>query len=103
MAVALTEMALNGVGFTAELSKVPSETSNPLEVAFSESHGRYIVAFPEESLDELKTLFRHFAVIGKAGGSDAVFLWNGEELLRKPVSELKAVYESLPRLLGEEE
>ena len=103
IAVALTEMALNGVGFTAELSKVPSETSNPLEVAFSESHGRYIVAFPEESLDELKTLFRHFAVIGKAGGSDAVFLWNGEELLRKPVSELKAVYESLPRLLGEEE
>ena len=103
IAVALTEMALNGVGFTAELSKVPSRTSNPLEVAFSESHGRYIVAFPEESLAKLKALFRHFAVIGRTGGGNAVFLWNGEELLKKPVSELKAVHESLPRLLGEEE
>ena len=103
IAVALAEMALNGVGFTAELSKVPSETSNPLEVAFSESHGRYVIAFPEESLTELKALFRHFAVIGRTGGGDAVLLWNGKELLRKPISELKAVHESLPRLLGEDE
>ncbi len=103
IAVALTEMAVNGVGFTADLSKVPSETPNPIETAFSESHSRYIVAFSEESLDELRALFRHFAVIGRAGGRDAVFLWNGEELLRKPASELKAVHESLPGLLGEEE
>lgn len=103
IAVALAEMALNGVGFTAELSKVPSETSNPLEVAFSESHGRYVIAFPEESLTELKALFRHFAVIGRTGGGDAVLLWNGEELLRKSVSKLREVHESLPALLGEEE
>ncbi len=103
LAVALAEMALNGVGFTVDLAEVPSETSNPLEVAFSESHGRYIVAFPEDNLDELRALFRHFAVIGSAGGSDAVFLWDGEELLRKPVSELKKTHESLPKLLGEDE
>ncbi|MDI3475299.1 MAG: phosphoribosylformylglycinamidine synthase subunit PurL [Thermococcaceae archaeon] len=104
IAVALAEMAVvSGVGFTADLSKVPAETSNPLEVSFSESHGRYIVAFPEESLEELKELFGHFAVIGRAGGSDAVFLWNGEELLGKPVSELKDAHESLSRLLGEGE
>ncbi|GAB6134879.1 phosphoribosylformylglycinamidine synthase subunit PurL [Thermococcus prieurii] len=102
LAVALAEMALNGVGFTADLSKVPSETPSPIEVAFSESHSRYIVAFPEENFEKLKGLFKHFAIIGKAEGSDAVFLWNGRELLRKPVSELKAVYGSLPRLLGEE-
>ncbi|WP_297535503.1 phosphoribosylformylglycinamidine synthase subunit PurL, partial [Thermococcus sp.] len=48
LAVALTEMAVAGkTGFTADLSKVPSETSSPIEVAFSESHSRYIVAFPE--------------------------------------------------------
>ncbi|WP_297552345.1 phosphoribosylformylglycinamidine synthase subunit PurL [Thermococcus sp.] len=103
LAVALTEMALNGVGFTADLSKVPSEITNPIEVAFSESHSRYIVAFLEENLEELKSLFKHFAIIGRAEGSDAVFLWNGQELLKKPVSELRAVHESLPRLLGEEE
>ncbi len=105
IAVALAEMAVWGnTGFTADLSKVPAETSNPLEVAFSESHGRYIVVFPpEERLEELKALFRHFAVIGRAGGSGAVFLWNGDELLRKPVSELKKVHESFPKLLGEEE
>ncbi|NJE11187.1 phosphoribosylformylglycinamidine synthase subunit PurL [Thermococcus sp. MAR1] len=104
IAVALVEMAVAGeVGFTAELARVPAETSNPVEVAFSESHGRYIVAFPEGNLEELKSLFRHFAVIGRAGGSEAVFLWDGRELFRKPLEELKAVHESLPRLLGEEE
>ena len=103
MAVALAEMALNGVGFTVDLSEVPSETSNPLEVAFSESHGRYIVAFPEESLNELKAIFRHFAVIGRAGGGDVVFRWNGKELLRKSLPELRKIHESLPKLLGEEE
>ncbi|ASJ03295.1 phosphoribosylformylglycinamidine synthase [Thermococcus profundus] len=104
IAVALAEMAVaSRVGFTADLSKVPAETSNPIEVAFSESHGRYIVAFPEESLEKLKAIFRHFTVIGRAGGSEAVFLWGKEELLRKPVSKLKEVHESLPKLLGEEE
>ncbi|EEB75028.1 phosphoribosylformylglycinamidine synthase subunit PurL [Thermococcus sp. AM4] len=104
LAVALTEMAVAGnTGFTIDLSKVPSETSSPIEVAFSESHSRYIVAFPEENLEELEGLFKHFAIIGRTGGGDAVFLWNGRELLRKPVSELRAVHESLPRLLGEEE
>ncbi len=105
IAVALAEMAVWGnTGFTVDLSEVPAEMPNPVEVAFSESHGRYLVVFPpEERLEELKTLFRHFAVIGRAGGSDAVFLWNGEEILRKPVSELKKVHESLPKLLGEEE
>ena len=103
IAVALVEMALNGVGFIVDLSKVPSETSNSLEAAFSESHSRYVVTFPEENLEELRALFHHFAAIGKAGGSDAVFLWNGEELLRKPVSELTEVHRSLPKLLGEGE
>lgn len=104
MVVALAEMAVAGnTGFTADLSKVHAETSNPLEVAFSESHGRYIVAFPEENLDELRGLFKHFAVVGKAGGNEAAFLWGGRELLRRPLPELKAVHESLPKLLGEEE
>ncbi len=104
IAVALTEMAIAGkVGFTVDLSKVPSGTDNPVEVAFSESHGRYLVAFTEEKLGELKALFRNFEVIGMAGGSDAAFLWKGEELLRKPVSKLRAVHESLSGLLGEEE
>ena len=103
LAVALTEMAMDGVGFTADLSKAPAESTNPIEVAFSEGHGRYIVAFHEENLGELRRLLRHFAVIGRTGGSDAVFLWNGEELLRRRISELKAVHESIPKLLGEEE
>ena len=104
IAVALTEMAIAGkMGFTVDLSKVPSETPNPIETAFSESHGRYVVAFEEGKLSELRGIFKHFAVIGKAEGSEAVFLWNGEELLRKPVSELRAVHESLPGLLGEGE
>ncbi|ASJ15412.1 phosphoribosylformylglycinamidine synthase subunit PurL [Thermococcus radiotolerans] len=103
IAVALGEMAITGnTGFVVDLSKVPAEVQNPIEVAFSESHGRYIVAFPEENLDELRATFRHFAVIGKAGESDAVFHWDGKELLRKPLEEIRAIHESLPKLMGEE-
>ncbi|WP_188201439.1 phosphoribosylformylglycinamidine synthase subunit PurL [Thermococcus camini] len=104
IAVALGEMAVAGeASFTADLARVPAGTSNPIEVAFSESHGRYIVAFPEGSLDALKAIFKHFAVIGRAGGNEVTFLWNGKELLKKSLSELKAVHESLPKLMGEEE
>ncbi len=105
IAVALTKMALAGnADFEVDLSEVPVEGYlGPVEVAFSESHGRYIIAFEENKTNELKGIFNHFAVIGRAGGGDAVFLWNGEELLKKPVSELKAVHGSLPTLLGEGE
>ena len=105
IAAALTEMALAGkAGFEVDLSGVLVEGSlSHLEVAFSESHGRYVVAFEEEKIDDLKGLFRHFAVVGKAGGSNVVFRWRGEELLRRPISELRKIHESLPMLLGEEE
>ncbi|NJF25552.1 phosphoribosylformylglycinamidine synthase subunit PurL [Thermococcus sp. Bubb.Bath] len=105
IAVALAEMAVAGsAGFAADLSAVPAEGRlSPVETAFSESHGRYIVVFPEENLEALRALFRHFTVIGKAGGSDAVFHWREEELLRRSISELRKIHESLPRLLGEEE
>ncbi|WP_010476960.1 phosphoribosylformylglycinamidine synthase subunit PurL [Thermococcus zilligii] len=105
IAVALAEMALaGGTGFEVDLSEVPADGNlSPLEVAFSESHGRYVVAFPEESLEELRGIFRHFAVIGRAGGRDVIFRWDGKELLRKSIPELREVYESLPRLLGEGE
>ncbi|WP_456423399.1 phosphoribosylformylglycinamidine synthase subunit PurL [Thermococcus sp.] len=102
IAVALAEMAVaGGTGFTVDMARIPSETFNPVEVAFSESHSRYIVAFPEENLNALNSIFKHFAVVGRAGGNEVTFLWNGEELLRKSLEELKAVHESLPRLLGE--
>ncbi|MDV3103942.1 phosphoribosylformylglycinamidine synthase subunit PurL [Thermococcus waiotapuensis] len=105
IAVALAEMALaGGTGFEVDLSEVPADGNpSPLEVAFSESHGRYVVAFQRESLNELKGIFRHFAVIGRAGGRDVIFRWSGKELLRKSIPELREVYESLPRLLGEGE
>ncbi|ASJ08411.1 phosphoribosylformylglycinamidine synthase [Thermococcus siculi] len=103
IAAALAEMAVAGcAGFTVDLSGVPAEMDNPIEVAFSESHGRYVVAFPEENLDALRALFKDFAVIGKAGGNEAVFLWNGMELMRTPVARLEEIHESLPKLLGEE-
>ncbi|NJE85572.1 phosphoribosylformylglycinamidine synthase subunit PurL [Thermococcus sp. CX2] len=105
IAVALAEMAMAGkVGFTVDLSKILVEGSlGPLEVAFSESHGRYVVAFPEENLETLKGIFRDFAVIGRAGGREVVFKWNGGTLLRRPLEELENIHRSLPKLLGEGE
>ncbi|ANF22682.1 phosphoribosylformylglycinamidine synthase subunit PurL [Thermococcus piezophilus] len=104
IAVALAEMAVAGkTGFVIDLARVPTEDMKPLEVAFSESHERYVVAFPEENMERLNGLFRNFAVIGRADGNEIVFTWNGTELLRKPLDEVVEVHSLLPKLLGEGE
>ncbi len=105
MAVALTKMALMGnTGFEVDLSKAPMDGNlSPVEAAFSEGHGRYLIVFEEDRLEQLKIIFGDFATIGRAGGKDVAFLWQGENLLRRPLSELREVYEALPKLLGDVE
>ncbi|ASJ10367.1 phosphoribosylformylglycinamidine synthase [Thermococcus sp. P6] len=101
IAVALTEMAVSGnLGFEVEIARIPTEGKmDPLEVLFSESHGRFLITFEEENLKEIGELFGEFAVIGRVGGKRLVFR-NFEEVSidLKKAGEL---YESFPELLGE--
>ncbi|AEH25263.1 phosphoribosylformylglycinamidine synthase subunit PurL [Pyrococcus yayanosii] len=92
LAVALAELAVWFGGLEAHLDGIKAEVSNPVELAFSESHGRYVVTFPEENLPKLRGLFRDFAVVGRIGGR--IFeLRVGSEAVRKDVRELKEIYE----------
>ncbi|MDK2782420.1 MAG: phosphoribosylformylglycinamidine synthase subunit PurL [Thermococcaceae archaeon] len=102
IAVALAEMALSGnIGFEVDISKVPVETKlNPIEIMFSESHGRFIISFEEKNLEKVKALFDEFAVIGKVGGTKFVFRC-GEELVSMELETAREIYNSLPTLLGE--
>ncbi|WP_175060161.1 phosphoribosylformylglycinamidine synthase subunit PurL [Thermococcus sp. 2319x1] len=102
IAIALAEMALSGnIGFEVDIGKVPAEEKlNPIEVMFSESHGRFIISFEEKNLEKVKALFDEFAVIGRAGGKRLVFRC-GEEHVSIDLEKVRGLYNSLPKLLGE--
>ncbi|EHR78940.1 phosphoribosylglycinamide synthetase [Thermococcus litoralis DSM 5473] len=102
IAVALAEMALSGnIGFEVDISKVPVEEKlNPVEVMFSESHGRFIISFEEKDLEKVEALFDEFAVIGRVRGEKLVFRC-GEEHISIDLEKVRELYNSLPKLLGE--
>lgn len=103
IAVALAEMALSGnIGFEVDIGKVPVEEKlKPVEVMFSESHGRFVISFEEEKLEKVAELFEEFTVIGRVGGNELVFKSGNEELASINLEKVKELYNSLPRLLGE--
>ncbi|MCD6189090.1 MAG: phosphoribosylformylglycinamidine synthase, partial [Thermococcus sp.] len=103
IAVALAEMALSGgIGFEVDISKVPVEEKlKPVEVMFSESHGRFVISFEEEKLEKVAELFEEFAVIGRVRGNKLIFKNRGEEITSINLEKAQELYNSLPRLLGE--
>lgn len=103
LAVALIEMAIAGnKGFKVDITKVPVEEElSPLEVLFSESHGRFVVSFEKEKLGKLKEFFKDFAVIGEVTGKALTFNNGNEELIKLSLSRAQNIYNSLPNLLGE--
>ncbi len=105
IAVALMEMALaGGVGFEVDINKVPVKGElSPVEVLFSESQARFIVSFNKEDLEKLRELFDEFAVIGEVKGKILLFKNKEEELARLSLEKAQEFYNSLPKLLGEEE
>ncbi|HIH72827.1 MAG: Phosphoribosylformylglycinamidine synthase 2 [Thermococcales archaeon 44_46] len=103
LAVALIEMAIAGnKGFEADVTKVPVEGKlSPLEVLFSESHGRFVVSFEKENLEKVEELFKEFAVIGEVTGRDITFTNGKEELIKLNLSKAQNIYNSLANVLGE--
>ncbi len=84
--VALAEMCISGkIGAETDSSKVLSKCKRFDELAFSESHGRYIIGTkePERLVAEAKKKGIDAAVIGKASGGKFVFgsySWGLEDL-----------------------
>jgi phosphoribosylformylglycinamidine synthase len=97
--VALAEMCIaGGVGATVDPKMIPSTCKRFDELAFSESHARYILGTsePEKIVSEAKKKGIPAENIGKAGGSRLVF---GE--YSWDVVELFAVWESpMWRVMG---
>jgi phosphoribosylformylglycinamidine synthase subunit PurL len=103
LAIALAEMCISGgLGARIDLGKVPSSCRRVDELAFSESHGRFVVAAkdPKWASRILRDSKIPHSVVGAVGGDSLVFL-HGKKL----ISELEVVAlqgsfeETLPRLM----
>lgn len=103
LAVALAEMAIaGGLGVSIDLSKVAGPVSGPLEAAFSESHGRFLVSGKEASRIS-KTLVESgvpHSVIGKVGGASLKLSSADGMGCRIAVASLRSRWEgAIPRLM----
>ena len=103
LAIALIEMAIAGnKGFEVDIEKVPAESGlSPLEVLFSESHGRFLISFEEKNLEKIKAIFDEFAIIGRIAEKVLIFKHKNKEAINLDLRQVKALYNSLPSLLGE--
>ncbi len=92
LAVALAEMALEGNhGAVVDISKVPGDVDiTPIQVLFSESHGRYLLTVGRDSADEIISTLTNNGVpaasIGRVEGSSLVI---NQARLNIEVEELK--------------
>ncbi|AAL80323.1 phosphoribosylformylglycinamidine synthase [Pyrococcus furiosus DSM 3638] len=76
VAVALAELSTwFNVGIKSEITT----SLLPLDFAFSESHGRYIVTFPEENLEAVKKI-APITLLGRIGGEKFELKINGEKV-----------------------
>lgn len=86
--VALAEVAaLFNVGMEVTIKT----DMNPVEFAFSESHGRYLVVLPERKLEEAREI-TDLKVIGRIIGSNSFSVKINDEVLLWNLDKLKDVY-----------
>ena len=103
LAVALAEMCVaGGLGARVDLRKIPSSCRRLDEVAFSESHGRFLLASkdPKAALRILRDAKLPCAVIGKVAGKSLILDSGTKRISELDVVALqKSFEESLPRLM----
>jgi phosphoribosylformylglycinamidine synthase len=96
LAVALAEMALEGSwGAVVDLSRVPGDMDmTPIQVLFSESHGRYLLTVREGSADVIiSTLSSSGVPAASIGRVDGHSLLIDQAGLRVGVEELKQAHQ----------
>ena len=103
MAVALAEMAISGgIGAKVDLSLAPGTCRIAAEVAFSESHGRFIVSGSDGRAisSALTRIGVTHAVSGKVGGASLSLAEGGHSLASISVSSMKSRWEgAIPELM----
>ncbi|MDG7020297.1 MAG: phosphoribosylformylglycinamidine synthase subunit PurL [Nitrososphaerota archaeon] len=103
LAVALAEMAMaGGLGASVDLSRVAGAYGGPLEAAFSESHGRFVVSASDPSgvSDALRRAGVAGAVVGRVGGAALELSAAGRRAARVPVASMLSTWEgAIPRLM----
>jgi phosphoribosylformylglycinamidine synthase subunit PurL len=103
LAVAVAEMAISGgLGASLDLSAAPGSCRSPVETAFSESHGRFVVSGPDGKAISaaLRSAAVAHAVVGRVGGPALKFSARGKPLASAPVSLLSSTWEdAIPELM----
>jgi phosphoribosylformylglycinamidine synthase len=105
--IAVAEMSmLSGVGASIDLEKCPSVAKRWDEVAFSESHSRFVIATSKTKATKLKELARKHGVkcseIGVLKGNNFTVRSKGKTLASLPVEKMKSEWEmAIPRLMGD--
>ncbi|AEC51771.1 phosphoribosylformylglycinamidine synthase II [Pyrococcus sp. NA2] len=87
LAVALAEIS---AWFNVGLSANFTTSLAPVDFAFSESHGRYVVTLREDKLDELRKVL-DVKVVGRIGGNEFKLKIN-DEAISFDVDELSDIY-----------
>ena len=101
--VAVAEMAIaGGLGAGIDLSRVPGTARGAFEKAFSESHGRFIVAGKDADAisASLKRARVAHAVLGEVGGPSLSLTEGRTHMAKMTVSSLKSKWEgAIPELM----
>ncbi|AMM53202.1 phosphoribosylformylglycinamidine synthase subunit PurL [Pyrococcus kukulkanii] len=87
IAVALAEIS---AWFSVGVSVKIKTNLKPVDFAFSESHGRYVITFPEESLEKVRRVLP-VEVVGRIGGKEFELEINNEKVT-KDVQWLRDIY-----------
>jgi phosphoribosylformylglycinamidine synthase II len=103
LGVALGEMAIAGdLGATIDLAAAPSSCRRAVEIAFSESHGRFVVSGRDAQAISavLRAARVPYAVVGKVGGKALSFADGRSSLGDVSVSSMRSRWEgAIPELM----
>ncbi len=101
--VALAEMAISGgLGARIDIAMAPSNCRRPLDTAFSESHGRFVVSGGDGRAisASLRAAGVPHAVVGKVGGRSLSLAAGSSPLANVLVSSMKSRWEgAIPELM----
>lgn len=103
LAVALAEMCIpSAVGASIDLARVPADTPDPVDLLFSESHGRFVLSSRDRKGVEkiLKASGVPYSMVGRTEGKMLQFSRGRRRLAAVGVGRLaKAWRDSLPEMM----
>jgi len=105
--IAIAEMCmLSGLGSIIDISKCPSSAKRWDEIAFSETHSRFVIAASKANAPRIAELARKngakCAEIGSFAGRSFDVAYAGKNIASLPVEKMRHEWETaIPRLMGD--